>query len=579
MSWAGVDALSAHMAETDGLDLLAAIADDAGLPLIADASRATAERLRAGLFYVVCVGQFKRGKSTLLNALVGAPLLPTGVVPVTSVVTILRYGERVSARVRFQDGRSVDCEPPAIERYVSEEHNPANVRKAVSVEVAVPSTLLAHGLCLVDTPGLGSVVLENSEATRRFLPHVDAALLVLGSDPPITADELALVREIAPTVRDIVVVFNKRDRSSPAEQVAAIAFTERVLYQMLRHPPGPILQVSATQRLEQGDEAGDWARLLDRLSGLALGSGADLVDAARERETAALIATLSATLDDQHAALLRPIQDSESRLAALRLTVASAERSLNDLAHLLNAEQERLAHSLAEQRDRFFTTALARSLDELRHAVQTGPTNASRLRAHAIEQAQSITHRCLEQWRNELDPAATALYCKAEGRFAELVNGFRERLAETTGLAGLQPLRTAAGFRAGSGFYYTQMMTLAAASPIAWVLDHAFPWWRRRAIQGKAVTLLTRMLEVNSARIKNDFEDRLSESRRRLEREARDALRSVIVTAETAVSEARRLHAAGTAAVKIRLDAIEKLQRRVAMLERRDQHAVDGRLA
>lgn len=111
----------------------------------------------------------------MLNALVGLPLLPTGVVPVTSTVTIVRYGERLTSRVRFVGHDWEDCDPAAIERYVSEQHNPGNEQSVVSVEVAGQSVPLARGLCLVDTPGLGSVVVANTIATRAFVPHVDAA--------------------------------------------------------------------------------------------------------------------------------------------------------------------------------------------------------------------------------------------------------------------------------------------------------------------------------------------------------------------------------------------------------------------
>src|SRR5437899_9190810 len=66
---------------------------------IAAEARSLAERAAEGRFYVACVGQFKRGKSTLLNALARTDLLPTGIIPVTSVPTVLRYGD-LAARVR-----------------------------------------------------------------------------------------------------------------------------------------------------------------------------------------------------------------------------------------------------------------------------------------------------------------------------------------------------------------------------------------------------------------------------------------------------------------------------------------------
>jgi hypothetical protein len=86
--------------------------------------------------------------------------------------------------VRFRDRDWEECDPTALAIYVSEEHNPANEKAVAAVEVFVPSPLLRSGMCLVDTPGLGSVSLANTEATRAFVPHIDAALVVLGADPP-----------------------------------------------------------------------------------------------------------------------------------------------------------------------------------------------------------------------------------------------------------------------------------------------------------------------------------------------------------------------------------------------------------
>ena len=95
------------------LETLAAIARDAELPLVADEAATLAERLTSGRFFVACVGQFKRGKSTVLNALVEDRVLPVGVTPVTSAVTILRHGVDRRATVFYAAGLS---EPIAVER-------------------------------------------------------------------------------------------------------------------------------------------------------------------------------------------------------------------------------------------------------------------------------------------------------------------------------------------------------------------------------------------------------------------------------------------------------------------------------
>src|SRR5512143_1276643 len=137
----------------DALNRIGAIAGDLGSERVAGAANDLAERLSEGRFYVACVGQFKRGKSTVIDAPIGEAIRPTGITPVTAVPTVLRFGERHAARVRFAHGEWKWIPHTELEQYVSEEHNPENAKEVGGVEVFVPSSLLASGMCLVDTPG------------------------------------------------------------------------------------------------------------------------------------------------------------------------------------------------------------------------------------------------------------------------------------------------------------------------------------------------------------------------------------------------------------------------------------------
>jgi ribosome biogenesis GTPase A len=138
------------------LKRLVALARSADAPAIAADAEALATRIAESRFYVAVLGQFKRGKSTLVNALLGEPVLPVGVVPVTTVVTVIRHGEERAARVRLEDDEWHWVEPSTLSEYVSEERNPGNEKHVTGIEVFHPSPLLASGLCLVDTPGVGS---------------------------------------------------------------------------------------------------------------------------------------------------------------------------------------------------------------------------------------------------------------------------------------------------------------------------------------------------------------------------------------------------------------------------------------
>jgi hypothetical protein len=151
---------------------------------------------------VAVLGQFKSGKSSLLNALIGNDLLPVGVTAVTAVITRLVAGNSVSVRITELDGKVQSVTPERIGEFVSETDNPANCRKVSAVDVETPALLEWPGLRLVDTPGLGSTIGHNTSVTKDWLPHV-AAALVVSSDPPLSEDDcrlIAEVRQLAPHV-------------------------------------------------------------------------------------------------------------------------------------------------------------------------------------------------------------------------------------------------------------------------------------------------------------------------------------------------------------------------------------------
>ena len=179
--------------------------------------------------------------------------------------------------------------PEDLAQYVSEELNPENKKRVEGVEVFLPSRLLASGMCLVDTPGIGSVFAGNTETTRDFIPQIDAAILVVGADPPISGEELALIEAVAVNVDEILVALNKIDRVSATERQQASAFASKVLTARLKKPVERIYEISALNQLYRSGEAGDWAVLLQDLTQLAGRSGESLTRSAVERGSSALL--------------------------------------------------------------------------------------------------------------------------------------------------------------------------------------------------------------------------------------------------------------------------------------------------
>jgi predicted GTPase len=176
-------------------------------------------KLAEDRFNLAVVGQFKRGKSSLMNAVIGRDLLPTGLLPLTSAITALSYGpqERVILRRR---GWALEQEIPLSElaNYVTEQGNPGNEKGLLEARVELPVRFLRRGLHFVDTPGVGSARHENSLTTYAFLPEADAVIFVTSVEAPLSETEESFLRDIRQYVRKLFVVVNKMDLLASGER-------------------------------------------------------------------------------------------------------------------------------------------------------------------------------------------------------------------------------------------------------------------------------------------------------------------------------------------------------------------------
>lgn len=542
----------------DEFVLLHAIARELGEKDVADDLEALRQRVEEGRFFVVCVGQFKRGKSTLLNALAGIRALPVGVVPVTTVVTVVRFGPRLRARVRTDDWSDVPFEDLAL--YVAEENNPDNIRGVTGVEVEVPSPLLQSGMCLVDTPGVGSVFAKNTEAARAFVPHIDVALVVLGADPPISGEELELVADVAKHADRLVFVINKADRLSEADVEQARVFTRDVLTKRLARDVGDLLVISAADRIE-GRSSRDWSVLESRLQALSHEASAMLVESARRRGLRWICSRLAVAVAGHRAALLSPLEQSRAHLQALTTAVADASHSLVQLEMAFRAEEAALRKVLEQRQRDFLERAVPEVSAALLARLSTAPDDTRDLRTRGFEFAAALAQERVENWARDVRPEAERLYREATERFVLLGNDFLRRLRTTkdSGLGGLpEELEPAQEMRIPSRFHFTEMLTIGSPSPAS-----AF-WFallsREQAIRAAhkhGVRYLARLLETNSARVTNDLVDRATESGTRLRREISRLLGAVTATARRGIERAREAQEAGEPAVKAALGRLD----------------------
>ncbi len=189
---------------------------------------AAADARSRGLLRVAVLGQFKRGKSTLLNALVGRNVLPSGVLPLTTVPTEVRDGPDALLVDTDRDGPTRHPLSELAE-FVTEERNPDNSRSVRRVQVQVPLPAWARDVVFVDSPGIGSVHEQATSAAHRMLAEVDAAILVLSPDPPVSRVELDFLRDARAFAAKLFVVINKIDLLPVEARTQLVDYTRRVL--------------------------------------------------------------------------------------------------------------------------------------------------------------------------------------------------------------------------------------------------------------------------------------------------------------------------------------------------------------
>jgi predicted GTPase len=328
---------------------------------------ATAEELRGrlneGRFRLAVLGQFKRGKSSLLNALLGEPLLPTGVLPLTSVPTMLRYGPERQVRVALRNGRREDIGGSlndlarALIKYVTEQANPANRLGVTHVEVDHPAALLAKGVEIIDTPGIGSTAVHNTRTAREMLPVCDGALFVLSPDPPITDVEVQFLRAVHEAAARVIFVLTKADMLTPAERPELLTFLQKVLHDEAGFSDQErIFLVSARRALEahaQGNEPALAQSGLGELESflvefLSTDKRAALRQATRIK-AARLVRDSLFTLDLQRKAIELPRQELERRSERFDAHLATLDRERVYFADRLAGDRRRMLDDLDRQ--------------------------------------------------------------------------------------------------------------------------------------------------------------------------------------------------------------------------------------
>jgi GTPase SAR1 family protein len=483
------------------------------------------EKIETNTFNLVVVGQFKRGKTSLINALLGADILPVAVVPLTSIVTIMKYGEALRLTVHFNDGRVTEIKPESLPDYVTERGNPRNAKDVSEVVITYPSPYLRGGVQMIDTPGVGSVYQHNTDVAYQYLPKSDAALFLLSVDQPLSKAELDFLKDVRDYSNRIFFLLNKADYFGEADLREAMEFSKNVLKEAMGADVR-IFPVSAKLALEgklSGAEGLVEKSLLPQFSEV-------LNNFLMEEKGKILILSVANNL-------LRMI--SQARFE-LELEIKSLITPLEELKEKIQTFEERKKEVLAEKGDfdllldgeikKIMKNILDEDLNaygkELRLKAETNLDKYYRespglslkeLRKHLEEHIVSEVRQAFNAWRGTEDEKLAKTFETACKRFITKIDETVDALLKFSSELFAVPydaVRAEAIWSTKSRFYYKFAEQPVGLEIIASSLALALPKFiGEKIILKKMKEYLNRVITMQLARIGCDFEERLIKSK------------------------------------------------------------------
>ncbi len=448
-------------------------------------------RLRDPEVRVLVVGEFKQGKSLLVNSLVDAPVCPVDDDLATAVPTLVRFAPEPSVVLIGHDEhqrRSVPIDQLA--HHVSEAGNPGNRERLRYAEVGVPRTVLSGGLCLVDTPGVGGLDSAHGASTMAVLPTADAVILVSDAAQEYTGPELDFLRQAMKMCPNVLCVLTKTDLYPQWRRIAernrghlAAADVDADLI-----PVSSTLRQHAirTQDPSLNEESG-FPELIYRLRNDILGQAAELAGRSVANDVLSVTTQLSASMqaelaahrDPQHAGdLIDELTRARARADALKERSARWQQTLNDGVGDLIADieydlRDRMRHLMREAEDELELVDPATVDDEFTLWLhQRGAAAASANFVWTHQRAQWLARQVAEHFGDAGDqalpdlsrhvPSATSTFempvAEHFGLGQKVITGMRGgyggtimigMLSTVAGLTLLNPVSVAAGVLLG----------------------------------------------------------------------------------------------------------------------------------
>ncbi|MCE5335914.1 MAG: dynamin family protein [Desulfobacteraceae bacterium] len=497
------------------------------------------EKIEANIFNLVVVGQFKRGKTCMINALLGADILPVSVVPLTSIVTVLKYGEELAVKVFFDNGSVRDLPPAELPDYVTESGNPRNVKEVREVVVLYPSPYLKDGVRLVDTPGVGSVYVHNTDVAYRYLPKSDAALFLLSVDQPVSSAEIEFLSDVREYADRIFFLLNKIDYLSGQEVERALSFSRAALEEVMG-PGIKIFPISARTALKgKLDESSEellasglpaFSEVLDRF--LLNEKGKVLLGSvARNLLKILSRARLEAGLELK--SLQLPVEEIREKIQAIQVKRTELNEERRNFDTLFGAEIER---QIVAELDRGLKELKGRLVAEMEEGFDKFRNENRELSLKELNEALDsfVRDKIQEEysaWQAAADEKISGVFDGVCRQFAGRVNAVIDSLLQFSSQlfsVPFEPVEAETLWSTESSFHYKLRDDAVGLDLLTDSLTQVVPlyirgkWFRRlrewavdtanRIILSKRKRHMLEAIEMQAGRLRADFLQRLGRS-------------------------------------------------------------------
>lgn len=517
------------------------------------------EKLATHTFNLVVVGQFKRGKTSLINALIGADLLPVGVVPLTSIITVVSYGDAVSIEVVYLHGAREEIAAERLADYVTEKGNPNNTKGVREVLISHPSAWLKGGARIIDTPGIGSIYDHNTDVACQFLPQADAVLFVLSAEQPVGEAERDLLKQVREHASKIFFVLNKADLVSEHDLKEAVDFSQQALAQSMGGAVR-LFPVSARLALE-GKSKGppemtrrsripEFFQTLDRF--LVEDKGRVLI-ASVARTLLRIVSQARLNNELEIKSLATPLDELKEKLRAFEHKKQEAVRAKKEYALLLDGEVKELLKNVVETDLDAFKARLARQVTEStgRRFDQQRQLPSGKLREALEQHVIAEIRSAVDRWRHDEDKKVGAAFRVLCAKFTTKVDGMVDELYRFSSQLFAIPfesIQAESGWREQPDMYYkfwsepTSLGILASSAVLSlpkFIGD--------RLLLRQAQRFGEESVDTQSGRVRYDFAQRLDRSARDFKVKILDRIDATVGGIENAVNKGTAMGKAGAA--------------------------------